>query len=205
MKFVLFVEGPTERLALPSFLKRWLDARLNQPVGIQPVKFEGWPELVKDCPRKARMYLNKGDIIAVIALLDLYGPTLYPKNKCSASERYVWAKKKLEAQVGATKFRQFFAVHETEAWLLSDPSIFPSAIKKALPAKTNNPEDVDFDLPPSKLLEDLFWQKTGKTYKKITHGKEFFDKLDPNLAYQKCPRLKELLDELLKLAKEAGL
>jgi len=41
MKFVLFVEGPTERLSLPSFLKRWLDARLNQPVGIQPVKFEG--------------------------------------------------------------------------------------------------------------------------------------------------------------------
>jgi hypothetical protein len=42
-------------------------------------------------------------------------------------------------------------------------------------------------------------------YKKVTHGKEFFDKLDPEVAYQKCSRLKDLLDDMLKMAKEAGL
>jgi hypothetical protein len=42
-------------------------------------------------------------------------------------------------------------------------------------------------------------------YKKVTHGSALFSKLDPNLAYTKCPRLKELLDEMLKMAKEAGL
>jgi hypothetical protein len=30
MKFVLFVEGYTEKKALPEFLKRWLDPRLSQ-------------------------------------------------------------------------------------------------------------------------------------------------------------------------------
>lgn len=42
MKFVLFVEGHTEKLAVPSFLKRWLDKKLKQPVGIKIVRFEGW-------------------------------------------------------------------------------------------------------------------------------------------------------------------
>ena len=43
MKFILFVEGHTERQVLPAFLKRWLDAQLAQPVGIKVVRFEGWP------------------------------------------------------------------------------------------------------------------------------------------------------------------
>ncbi len=29
MKFVLLVEGYTEQKAIPAFLKRWLDVRLN--------------------------------------------------------------------------------------------------------------------------------------------------------------------------------
>jgi hypothetical protein len=58
MKFVLFVEGYTEKQRIPAFLKRYLDPRLSQPVGIKPVRFDGWAELVKDAPRKSRMYLN---------------------------------------------------------------------------------------------------------------------------------------------------
>ena len=72
MRFILFVEGYTEDKALPAFLKRWLDARLMKPVGIRVVRFEGWPELVKDAAKKAKLHLNgpcKEDIIAVISLL----------------------------------------------------------------------------------------------------------------------------------------
>ncbi len=47
MKFILFVEGYTEDKVLPQFLKKWLDPRLTQPVGIKTVRFEGWQELVK--------------------------------------------------------------------------------------------------------------------------------------------------------------
>ena len=81
MKFILFVEGYTEEKILPQFIKKWLDPKLPKPVGIKTVRFEGWPELLKDAPQKARMYLNGGDkenIIAVLSLLDLYGPTIYP-------------------------------------------------------------------------------------------------------------------------------
>ena len=116
MKFILFVEGHTEHKAVPSFLKRWLNPRLlKKPVGIQPVRFEGWAELVKDAPTKANLYLSQPNVIAVIALLDLYGPTFYPDNKSTVEERYQWAKRNLEDKVDRPNFFQFFAVHEVEA------------------------------------------------------------------------------------------
>jgi len=203
MKFVLFVEGATEQQVVPAFLKRWLDPRLAKPVGIKPVKFEGWAELVEDAPDHARLYLSKSDVIAVIALLDLYGPTIYPADVRTAPERYQWGKKHLEDRVADPRFRSFFAVHETEAWLLSDPGLFQPAIRKALSAKARMPEAVNFDEPPSYLLDRLYEREMGRSYKKTVYGRDLFSRLDPNVAYEKCPRLRELLDEMLRLAREA--
>ena len=153
--------------------------------------------------KKARLYLNgpdNQDIIAVISLLDLYGPDIYRSDVRTAQDRYTWAKAEMERKVDHPKFHQFFAVHETEAWLLSEPEIFPVAVKNALPAGTASPESVNFDEPPAKLLDRLYRSKLKQTYKKTTHGKQLFDKLDPALAYAKCPRLKETLDELVEMA-----
>jgi len=205
MRFVLFVEGHLERQALPAFLKRWLDPRLERPVGIQAVRFEGWAELVKDAPTSAGMYLSSQDVIGVIALLDLYGPTFYPTETRTADDRYAWAKKHLERQVGDPKFRQFFAVHETEAWLLSDPNLFPRDVADVLRKLPRPPEGIDFDEPPAKLLQRVYKEKTRRTYKKRTHGSELFRALDPSVACRKCPRLNDLLDEMLRMARDAGL
>lgn len=208
MKFIFFVEGDTEEKVLPGFLKKWLDPRLVQRVGVSTVRFHGWRELVKDTPKKALLHLDgprKNDVIAVIVLLDLYGPTFYPPDKKTVLERYDWAKEYLETQVNHSKFRQFFAVHEIEAWLFSDPGLFPSEIQRALPGKTQHPEEINFDNPPAKLLNRLYEEKLKRTYKKTTNGYELFSKLDPNLAYTKCPHLKQMLDEMLNLAKIAGL
>jgi len=206
VKFIVFVEGHTEKKALPDFIRRWLDARLPQRLGLKTVRFEGWPELWRGAPRKARLYLNgpgNEDIIGVISLLDLYGPTIYPKNKQTAQERCDWAKAEMERQVGLPGFRQFLAVHETEAWLLSQPAIFPEPVRDGFPGNTKHPETVDFDEPPAKLLDRLYRNRLKQTYKKVTHGKALFDKLDPNDAYARCPRLKELFDEMLAMASEA--
>ncbi|MGI6253247.1 MAG: DUF4276 family protein [Aminivibrio sp.] len=203
MKFILFVEGHTEGKALPAFLKRWLDPRLESPVGIQTVRFDGWPELFRDAEQKAKMYLNgpsKDKIIAVISLLDLYGPSFYPADLTERDRRYLWAKQMIEDKVKEKNFFQFFAVHEVEAWLLSQPEIFPSNIRNAFPGKIVQPETVNFDEPPAKLLDRLYRQYTKRTYKKVVNGKELFDKLDPAVAYEKCRRLRELLDKMLDLA-----
>ena len=207
MRFVLFVEGHTEDIALPAFLKRWLDPRLGQPVGIRTVRFDGWAALLKDAPLKAHMHLNspaKADLIAVISLLDLYGPTFYPSHLIAGDARYAWARGHIEAQVKHPRFFQFFAMHELEAWLLSDPRIFPAEIKKSLPGKVANPETVNFDEPPAKLLERLYAAHTKRSYKKVVNGRELFGRLDPEVAYRQCPRLKELLDKMLELAQSAS-
>ena len=203
MKFILFTEGHTEHKAVPEFLKRWLDPKLSEPVGIQSVRFDGWAELVKDSPVKAELYLSKDDVIAVVALLDLYGPTFYPGDKNTPDKRYRWAKQHLEEKVGQERFFQFFAVHEVEAWLLSDPSIFPTSVRTQVKKLSQFPEQVNNTNPPAKRLNDIYSRQTKRRYKKVVYGKDLFAKLDPDKAYGKCPYLKELLDGMLKLAKDA--
>ena len=54
------------------------------------MRFDGWPELISDLPDRAQMYLESpkaAEIIAVIALLDLYGPSIYPNHLESADQR----------------------------------------------------------------------------------------------------------------------
>lgn len=208
MRFVLFCEGHTEYKALPAFLKRWLDGRLRNPVGIKPVRFDGWRELLKDTPRKAQLHLHgpgTADVVGVIALADLYGPTIYPPGVETADDRFEWIKAHVEKQVNDPRFRMFCAVHETEAWLLGDLRVLPSAVAAALPKLGGGPEAVNFDEPPSKLLDRVYHQATGRGYKKVVYGAGLFAKLDPAVAYANCPRLGQLLDEMLRMARNAGL
>lgn len=193
MRFILFVEGYTENKALPQFLKKWLDPKLPNPIGIKTVRFEGWSELVKDAPLKAKMHLDgpdKSEIIAVISLLDLYGPTFYPNKLKESKERYDWAKKDIEDKVGQPKFFQFFAVHEVESWLLSEPKIFPIEVKRAISTQVKYPEKVNFNEPPVKLLERLYSLHGKRLYKKVVNGKALFSKLDPAVAYKNARALK---------------
>lgn len=204
MKFVLFVEGYTEK-CLPAFLKRWLDPKLKNSVRIAVVRFEGWSDLWRRSAKKAKMYLDNpnSDVIAVISLLDLYGPE-FPSGKITVDERIQWATDELEKKVDRQMFKQFFAVHEIEAWLLSQPDHFPNIITKNFSGIVNNPENINFNNPPSKMLNNLYFKNLRKGYKKTVYGSNLFNKLDPIKAYEKCPNLKLMLDEMLKLAQRAG-
>jgi hypothetical protein len=202
VNFALFVEGPTER-AIPAFLKRWLDPRLSNPVGVRSVSFQGSGDYVKSFAQRAKKDLDSGGLIAVIGLLDLYGAALEFPPDSTTDNKYKWAKTKLEREVGDSRFRQHFAVHETEAWLLSDPGIFPPAIGKRLKNRAHRPESVNFQRPPAKLLHQVY-SADGRDYKKVVNGSALFNNLDPNRAYRRCPHLKMLLDDMLSLAKSAG-
>lgn len=206
MRFKLLVEGFTEKAA-PTFLKRWLDPQLTNPVGIDVVRFDGYADFRRKLVQTARMHLEgpkNAEIIAVVGLLDLYGPDFYPTDKTTAQERNDWAIRHFESLVGREKFRMFFAFHEFEAWLLSDPQIFPATVRQALPRKSAQPEKVNFTEPPAKLLNAIYQKQLKRDYKKTVNGPELFSRLDPSLAVQKCPYLKLMLAEMLKLAKAAG-
>lgn len=203
MKFILFCEGWTEQGALPDFLRRWLNPKLPSKVGIQTVRFNGWSEIVKETPKKAKLHLANSDVIAVVALLDLYGPNFYPQDRVTTAEKFAWAKKYLEEKVGNPRFRQHFAVHELEAWLLSQPEILPAAVCKKLPGKISQPESINFNEPPALLLERLYEEATGRTYKKRTYGEDLFRKLNPEVVYNKCPYFRKLADDLIESARKA--
>lgn len=207
MKIVLFVEGHTEKKALPAFLKRWLDPKLlPEPVGIKIVRFEGWGDYYREIAKKVELNLSGktgADVVGAIGLLDLYGPAFYPSDKTTAAARYSWAKNDIEKKVGHPNFRQHFATHETEAWLLADPSILPKAVASALPGQAAQPETVNFNEPPAKLLDRLYKAKEGRSYKKVIDGANLFAKLNPEnaLANGKCPSLQRVLEDMLELVR----
>ena len=210
MKYVIFVEGHTEKECLSDFIGRWFDKqKLSQPIDIEVVRFDGWPNFNKNAVKKAKDYLEspeRDEIIAVIGLLDLYGPTFYPGDITTVKQRYEFAVKRFENQVNnPKKFRMFMAVHELEAWLLSQPEIFDQPVYKALKNEERQPETINFDKPPKKLLHELYCNNMRKGYIERVYGYHLFRKLDPSIAYEKCPYLKIMLDEMLKMAQKAGL
>jgi hypothetical protein len=204
MKFVFLVEGKTEQAGIKSFLKRWLDLNSLESVGISTVQIRNIDKLEK----RARQDLegpDAGVIIAVIGLLDIYEAKLpFPGKLKTTKERITWGIDFMQKKVGLEKFRMFFAVHEIEAWLLSQPELFPRQIQQHLRNKTSNhPEKVNLNEPPGKLLGYLYSRELNSKYKKVIDGKSLFSQLDPQIAYKKCPYLKEMLDEMLSLAKSA--
>lgn len=206
MRFVLFVEGDTERRGVPQFLKRWLDPKLPQPVGLKPVRVQGWRHYDSEIAKKVRLNLSgdaNTDVIAAFGLLDLYGPSLYPPDRKSVRERQEWAKDYFERKVDHPRFAQHFAVHEIEAWMLSDSSIFPKESRDSLRAAVSKPETVNFDEPPAKLLERLYRTGRGESYRKVIDGTNLLSKPDPAVAYEKCPALRALLDDMLGKAMAA--
>jgi Domain of unknown function (DUF4276) len=113
-------------------------------------------------------------------------------------------KKHFEKLVNHRKFLLFFAVHEIEAWFLSDASPFPKEFRKTIEIRARNPETVNFDTPPKALLKRLYRERIKREYKPVTQGLEFFSKLDPTVAASACPQLQAMLTEMLSLAQQAG-
>jgi len=192
------VEGDTEK-CLPAFLTRWLNARIQGSIQIRAINFHGVGNYRSEFARRALRDLQSSEVIGIIGVIDFYGSGLpYPPG--SIHEKYVWAKLHMEQQVGAQNFLQHFAIHETEAWLLSDPGVFPSAIRSGLP-KASNPETVNTVHPPSDRLKKLYRTRlNGHVYGKAVDGANLFSKLNPETAYERCPHLKLLLDDILTLA-----
>lgn len=206
MSLLLLLEGATELAALPTFLGRWLEKEAGRPIRLRPVDLKGSGNYVRELRRKIVLFTeNYPDITGCFGLLDLYGLDLpYPKTVTSSAAKQRWAKQHLEAIASHPSFRQHFAVHDVEAWLLSDPALFDRSVRDALPKKAAKPEAVNFDTPPAELLKSLHLMKTPRAYRKRVDGKTFFNKLDPHLAASKCPALQALLQDMLAAAKLQG-
>jgi len=203
VKLIVLVEGHTEHRILPNFFSRWFDGKLECPIAVKTILFDGWSRLNRDLEKSVSRYLSESkDVAAVASLIDLYGPTIYPPSAKTAEQRLEWITRHFEERVGDKRYRAFFAVHETEAWLLSKPAIFPRSVAEAMPKKaTAAPETVNFDNPPAKLLESLYRQHMRSHYKKNVDGIKLFLKLSPDDVIAKCPNFTKMMESLLELVK----
>lgn len=198
MKIVLFVEGKTETY-LPQFFQRWLaPPRVPASVGIAAVNLRGVANYRSEIRKRTLVALAEPGVIGAIGLIDFYASGLrYPAG--NIWHQYNWARQTIQSEVNHPRFRQHFAVHETEAWLLSEPDNFPREISERLPKGA--PESVNHRNPPSHVIANAYQTRLQRRYKKPTEGAKLFAKLDPDRASERCPHLKLLLDEMLDLAK----
>lgn len=207
MKFVIFVEGDTEKDVLPSLLKRCLEPELKRNIGIQTVNFHGWANLWREAQKKAEFYLrgagSSADIIAVCSILDLYGPDIYPPHLTGAKERSFWAKAKLEKEVNHDRFRHYFAVHESEAWLFSQSSSFPKEAIKDVDDLSAKPEEVNFDSPPKRRLDRIYEHRLKRGYQPRSDGAKLFRMLRPAEVRSRCPIFSAMIDEMIALAQSS--
>lgn len=202
-RIALFLEGETER-ALPPFIHKWLDPQLpeGKKVGITPVKFDGVSNYLDDLRTMVATYLDERRANFVVGLVDLYGIPASRidlsqygtiKEKIVAARAYI---RNLVAKQYRDRFRQHFAVHELEAWLLAYPEELSKEKVIQSQIKNRPPEQVNFSEPPAKFLKRIL-----QRYKKITVAMNLFPKVDPQVAIDKCPYLKQFMDDLLMLAR----
>lgn len=206
-QIALFVEGDTERgdarrRTLPTFIHKWLDPKLpaGSRVGILPIKFHGVSNYLDDLAQKVELYLDESRANFVVGLVDLYGIppdridlSAYPtiRQKVIAARSYM---KNLVPQPYRDRFRQHFAVHEVEAWLLAYPEEWPPEVRDQI--RKRLPEQVNFNEPPARFLKRIL----GGRYKKTTTAMNFFPKVDPQIAVNQCPYLKLFMEDLLLIA-----
>jgi hypothetical protein len=170
-------------------------------VGIRAVKFQGVSNYLDDLPARVALYLDEGKANFVVGLIDLYG---IPPQRIDLSglatvrEKVVAARAYIRDLIPRSYrelFRQHFAVHEVEAWLLAYPEEWPPSIRDQI--KKRKPEEVNFTEPPAKFLKLLL---KGR-YKKTTHAMNLFPKVNPQVAVNQCPFLRLLMQDLLEIAK----
>lgn len=140
-RIVLFVEGQSECQSLGKFLKRWLDSQLpsGRGIGLQTVGFKGIDNYFDEVGSKVKHYLESRMANFALGVVDLYGMTSrvasrYPVD-AATSQKVSIARTVLENQVQESvrdKFRQHFAVHEFEAWLLAYPDVWPANVTSAI-------------------------------------------------------------------------
>jgi hypothetical protein len=82
---------------------------------------------------------------------------------------------------------------------------FREGFEKLFRTNPSGPRKSTWALSPAKLLDRLYRSKIGRVYKKTVDGVKLFKNLDPEGAAKKCPYLKLFLDELVNLAKAAGI
>ena len=203
---VVLVEGNSEKW-LDDFIHQLLTRKLPDAPQVQTVNMGGKDSYLKEVAARVQRYAAQEIALAMFGLLDLYrfadnlkGFDYSPNS--TVAEKVGQAREHVVSKIAPqfrSQFHQHFAVHEFEAYLLSDPKVFNSIDISDL---TDEPEAVNFDSPPSRRLIQRY-EAIGREYRKQTMARFLLPKVDPTLVYEKCLYFRAMIDEMIETVSQA--
>lgn len=201
----ILCEGSTEENAVNLFIKKHWDV---SSVGLKAVQTTA-DDIIED----ADIAIDNGDAQAVFSLFDLYGFKHELRDSQGFKKDYLalttrkdqikfcvdYYRRHLKEQVSnKEEFHPHFSIHEIEAWILADTTSVSRKLKICNYKGEANPEEINFDNPPKKRLNNLFSTHLKTRYKENSDSKNIFPKLDFNTVYSKCHYFKLFYDELVR-------
>ncbi len=202
MRIILIVEGDTEKRSIEGLIRRQLLEMTGKKIGVTAINVNGYGNFFHDIPQRVKKYLtgpDRDEILAVAGLMDLYKSPYARDVHRPVSDRVIEGTRLFEESVRQDRFRMFFAVHEYEAWLLSDVEKFDPAIRSRIASHARYPEEVNTDEPPSKYLKRLYSEYLHREYKKTVDGTVLMGRIDPQRVYDQCPNYRAMIDFFVSL------
>lgn len=185
MRFGLFVEGRSDKLALETLARKALG---QSRTAIEPREIGNDVRSFDAIRRHMDALLNTHrDVSKVIVCADLHSDRVM-KGQIDATERAL-NNVDLPVQVRYVK-----VLHALEGWLLADPD----AIKETLGLRTspaNIPGDLESRCDQVEILEELF-RRNGKEYKKVRWAPTLASHADPSAIAARMSSFQEFVNAL---------
>jgi len=187
----MLVEGDSERV-LRNHLKRFLDEQAER-TGTPKISFQTKPITFSRARLRGLIRLELADPeVHLIGLIDVF-----PDFR-SATEAKAFLS---EAAENHPRFYSHAAQYDVEAWLLPFWGIICRRLGVKRSSPSNNPETVDHERPPSKLLDELYAAATPpRKFIKPVEMNAILDGQDLTVIARACPEFRFLLGTLQKLS-----
>lgn len=212
MKILIYVEGPSDKLAMEKLLEPIISEALKNGVKVTFHPMGGKEKLLLRVPKKAFNIISNDPDAYVFALPDLHPPNvvfLYKsfielKEALSGEyNRIIQKRKKKNFKNYEERFYIHCSKHDLEALILAGEDRLRSYLGvKKFNIKWKIPvEDQDLDDPPCYIVERIF-KENGRNYKdNITrYAPEILSGVDFRELMKKCPQnFKPFIEDIQKL------
>ncbi|HMD96164.1 MAG TPA: DUF4276 family protein [Terriglobia bacterium] len=203
-RIVVLCEGDTEELAVRHFVGTQWQAEGFASVGLDPKNVNGH---VRKIGILAGNFLDEGDVVAVLTLIDLQGMNLVTHE--SGDELDVKVKRVrdwLSGQVEHERAHDFFphvSVHQVEAWILAEGKALSQRLGDQTVGPDPQAELKNFQKPPSQRINEFFLRCKKTRYRKIIDGQPLFSKIAFQPVYDPCRYFRAFYDDLRRVASQA--
>jgi hypothetical protein len=214
VKVLVYVEGPSDKVALPALLRSIIEEGAQKRVGIQFIPTGGKELLLNNVARKAAAHLSENPTDWVFALPDLYPMAYYGgtsnRHESLTDLRRLLHKKfkgyadelKLPADV-RLHFRVHCLKHDLEALLLAAVAQLRQRLKTSdrLTGGWKFPvEEQNDNKPPKRIVEALFTKYLKRDYQETVDAPWILERASLDEVLRACAQcLDPFIRELRKL------